>query len=315
MMRFAKLSLYLVWLDYQRKDQGALEDGRVSYQILMDVSGDIDVSALPEAAIKFIPMEYSLGGDMRRCETMEKPEILKQFYDGQRNGDLTRTSQITPQQYEAAAEPYLEAGESVLYLGLSSGLSSTMESARQAQQNLHRKYSSQDFLPIDTLSATGGMGVLAERALRNQQMGMNLQQNVQDLIRASARIQHIFLVQDLMYLKRGGRISNTTAILGTALNINPILRIDPQGKLEIIDKKRGLKRSAKNLLNHFDDHYDPDSGDVIYIIDADAGELADLLDEKVRKRAPKAVIRHSGLSPIIGAHTGPGLAAICYMGK
>lgn len=287
----------------------------MKYLIFMDVSGDINIEAAGAQKLKFIPMEYSLGDEMRTCEGMENSDILKKFYDGQRNGDLTKTSQISPYLYEQYLEPYFEQGYSVLYLCLSSGLSSTFQSACMARTSLKEKYPQQDFYPVDSLSATGGMGVLAERALRNKNNGMELEENYEDLCQAAKHMKHWFMVQDLMYLKRGGRISAATAVVGSALNVKPILKIDENGKLETFAKKRGNKAAVKALLENFSSSYDEKSGDVIYIIDADAQDMGDYLEAEVKKLYSEAVVRRSMLSPIIGAHTGPGMAAICHMGK
>ncbi len=287
----------------------------VSYQILMDVSGDILPEYAEKGGLHFLPMEYTLRGENRVCTNMETRETLKLFYDGQRHGDLTQTTQITPAQYTEVFRSYLERGESILYLSLSSGLSATYQSACLAAAELSEEFPEQKVLPVDTLAATGGMGVLSERAMRNRDTGMSLQENFEDLQEASHHIQHQFMVPDLMYLRRGGRISTAEAVFGTALSVRPIMKIDPQGKLVVIDKKRGNKQGVHVLLQEFEKNYDPESGDVIYIVDSDAVELGDEVRDGVRALYPDAVIRRTGLSPIIGAHTGPGMTAVCYMGR
>ena len=155
------------------------------YLLFMDVSGDIDVKVAEANDVRFIPMEYSIGDEMRLSTSMESDEIIKKFYNGQRGGDLTRTSQITPQKYEECVASVMQEGYSVLYLCLSSGLSSTFQSARMAQRNLKERFPEQDFLPIDSLAATGGMGVLMERAIRNRDKGMSVQENYNDLANAA----------------------------------------------------------------------------------------------------------------------------------
>lgn len=287
----------------------------MDYEIVMDVSGDIDSNIAKENGILFIPMEYSLGSEMRHCDSMESDEVLKEFYDGQRSGDLTKTSQITPYHYEEFFSKIFEEGKSALYLCLSSGLSSTFQSAGIAKQALEDKYPDCAFYPIDSLAATGGMGVLIERAIRNRQNGMSIEDNYKDLLQATKKIRHWFVVEDLMYLKRGGRISASTAIIGTALNIRPILIINPEGKLDTVDKKRGDKASLKALITQFSAEYDESAGDVIYIIHGDSLEKAEALKSQIKELYPASEIRITGLSPIIGAHTGPGMAAICFMGK
>lgn len=191
----------------------------MNYMIFVDGSADVDLQAVGEENIKFIPMEYSLAGEMRVCDTMQDRQTLKDFYNGQRRGDLTKTTQISPYMYEEFFSHYMEKGISVLYLALSSGLSSTYNSALMARENLKEKYPDAEFVPVDSLGGNGGIGVLAERALRNHQNGMTIAENRADLVNATKKIKHWFLVQDLNYLKRGGRVSAATAFVGSALNI------------------------------------------------------------------------------------------------
>ena len=217
--------------------------------------------------------------------------------------------------YEEFFSPYMEKGISVLYLALSSGLSSTYNSALMARENLKEKYPNAEFVPVDSLGGTGGIGVLAERALRNSQKGMTIAENRADLVNAAKKIKHWFLVQDLNYLKRGGRVSAATAFVGSALNIKPILKIDEEGKLITFAKKRGNSAAAAELMEKFKESYDQSGDDVIYVVDADDRELGDTLKAEVLKLYPNRIVRRCTLSPIIGAHTGPGMATICHMGK
>lgn len=287
----------------------------MDYVIIMDVSGDLNIDIDDNKEIGFIPMEYSIGGEMRKCIGPEDADVISKFYNGQRNGDFTQTSQISPYMYEEYLTPYFEKGMSVLYLCLSSGLSSTFQSACMAKESLKESFPDLDLYPVDTLAATGGMGVLAERAVRNKKAGMSVQENYKDLLEAVTKIKHWFLVQDLMYLKRGGRISAATAVVATTLNIKPILVINEEGKLDTVAKKRGEKGAALHLVEEFSKDYDPQTGDVIYVINADVPKVGEFLEEKIRERFPEATIRQSSLCPIIGAHTGPGMAAICYISK
>lgn len=287
----------------------------MDYVIVMDVSGDVDRAIAAENNLGFVPMEYSIGEEMRKCVGPEDQETIKKFYDGQRGGDLTKTSQISPYLYETYLKKYFEEGKSVLYLCLSSGLSSTYQSACMAKEELKEQYPALDFYPVDSLAATGGMGVLVERAIRNKAAGMSIEENYQNLVQATKKIKHWFVVEDLMYLKRGGRVSAATAVIGTALNIKPILIVNEEGKLDTVNKKRGVKAACKCLLEQVKETCDPESGDVLYIVDADDEEKKSFLISEVAKLFPEMTIRTCSLSPIIGAHTGPGMAAICYMGK
>ena len=281
----------------------------------MDVSGDIVEESLKQWDLKFIPMQYSLGEEMRTSYGPEDADVLKRFYDGQRHGDLTKTSQITPFQYEEYFEPYLKEGFSILYLALSSGLSSTYSAACLASESLKEKYPELDVFPIDSKAATGGMGVLIEEALKNRASGMSLEDNVRAIEALVPKIKHWFLVQDLNYLKRGGRVSSTTAFVGSMLNIKPILKIDEQGKLTTIAKKHGNKAAVHALFEDFVANMDEALTQTVYICDADCKELAQALSLEVKEKYPQITIKHSTLCPIIGAHTGPGMLAICHLGK
>ena len=285
------------------------------YVIMMDVSGDIVDESIKKWDLKFIPMQYSLGEEMRTSTGPEDAAVLKAFYDGQRGGDLTKTSQITPFQYEEYFEPYLKEGFSILYLALSSGLSSTFSAACLASETLKEKYPELDVIPVDSKAATGGMGILIEQALKNREQGVSLEENAKALKAYVTKIKHWFLVQDLNYLKRGGRVSSTTAFVGSMLNIKPILKIDENGKLTTIAKKRGNKMAVQALFELFKEHYDEQITDTIYLCDADCKELSTLLAEELHKTFPNLEIKQTTLCPSIGAHTGPGMLAICHLGK
>lgn len=285
------------------------------YVICMDASGDLLGEIARENGIDFVPMEYSLGEEMRTSHGGEDEAVLKKFYDGQRKGDMTRTSQISPYMYAEYFKKFLEAGKSVLYFCLSSGLSNTYESSMLAAGNLKEEYPEQEILPVDTLAATGGIGILVEQAIENKRKGMDIRRNYEAVRALVPKLRHFFMVQDLMYLKRGGRVGAATAIVGSALNIKPILEIDENGKLVTIDKKRGNKAAMTALFTYFKDNYNPELGNTIYICDADTPELAEALVEKVKAEAPDAVVRRMMLSPIIGAHTGPGMLSMILLGK
>ncbi len=285
------------------------------YVVVMDVSGDILQASVDEYGLKFIPMQYSLGEEMRTSYGREPEDIMKKFYDGQRKGDLTRTSQITPFMYEEYFEPFLKDGYSVLYLCLSSGLSSTYSAACLAKEALKEKYPEVDVYPIDSLSATGGMGILIERALENQRKGMSIEENKTEIEMLVSHTRCWFLVQDLNYLKRGGRVSSTTAFVGSMLNIKPILRIDENGKLTTIAKKHGNKAAVNALFEYFKNSYDSTLGNTIYLCDANCKELSDSLAALVKEAYPNLSVKQATLCPIIGAHTGPGMLAICHFAK
>lgn len=285
------------------------------YRICMDASGDITKEVAEKMDLFFVPMDYSLGENMRTCSGIEETEIMKLFYNGQRNKDITRTTQISPFMFVEYFSSLMKEGYSILYLGLSKGLSNTYESALLAKDELKSKYPNCELFVVDTRSATGGLGVLTERAYQNQMNGFSLEENYNDLIVVASRIKHFFMVEDIMYLKRGGRIGAAAATFATVLNIKPILKVNSDGKLETIGEKRGIKSAIKVLYELFENDIEASSGAVVYIVDADAKDNASILLDKVKEKYPELTFRRTTLSPIIGAHTGTGMLAICYIGK
>ena len=286
----------------------------MSYLIVMDASADIDSKVFLEEDIRFIPMQYSLNEEMRESNGIESEELLKSFYDSQRSGELTKTTQITPYQYINFFSKLLNEGYSILYLSLSSGLSSTYQSAMLAASELNDEHKDEKVYVVDTLGATGGIGVLLELACKYRKEGKSIEENCALLNNAKLKLHHFFMVQDLMYLRRGGRVSGATAVVGTVLGIRPILKIDENGKLVNFAKRRGNKLALEELAKLFNENYELNDSP-IYVVDGDAKELGDFLASEIKKLIPEAVVKRNMLSPIIGAHTGPGLVAVCFIGK
>lgn len=285
------------------------------YIIFTDVSADMSPELAKEYDIHFVPMRYTLGDAERTCDCMESEDILHQFYEGQRHGDMTQTTQISPQNYMDLFTPFVQKGISILYLSLSSGLSNTYNSSLMAAEELKDQYPDAQIVCVDTLGATCGMGVLVEAAAKNREAGMNITDNAGWLEENRLKVCHWFMVEDLMYLKRGGRISPTTALAGTALNIKPILTIEADGTLKNFAKKRGSKAAMSYLVELYKASARTEAGDHVYIIHADNPDAAEYLEQAVKEFNPDAKTTKIMLSPIIGAHTGPGMCAIAHFGN
>ncbi len=285
------------------------------YVICMDASGDIAKDVVRENEIEFVPMEYTVQDEVFIADGTEDDSVMKQFYARQREGAETRTSQITPYAYEEAFRKYLEQGYSVLYFCLSSGLSSTYESSLLAVENLKEEYPGLEVCSVDTLAATGGIGVLVEKAIENRRNGVSVKANYDDICACVSHIHHFFMVEDLMYLLRGGRVSAASAYMGSMLNIKPILKIDEKGELVTIAKKRGHKAAVQCLAELFEEYYDPSMGNTVYLCTGDSMELQKELQEKIKEKHPELVCRITYLCPVIGAHTGPGMISVIFLGK
>ena len=287
----------------------------MEYIIFSDVSIDIDMAFADKYDLKYISMEYILDDNSFNCSRPENDEMMHQYYEKLRLKASTHTSQIVPNNYVEAFEGYIKEGKGILYISLSSGLSNTYESALLAAKMLKDDYPECEIEVVDSLGATGGMGILAESACLNREKGMSLSDNAKWLREHANNINFWFKVEDLMYLCRGGRVSATTAVVGTALKIKPILTIDSTGKLQTIDKKRGDKQAMLGLIERFEETYDPDMGNTVYVSCADCRDVAETLKSKLLEKHPDLDIKITMLSPIIGAHTGPDMLSLIYYGS
>ena len=287
----------------------------MDYMIFADVSIDIDMAFADKYDLKYISMEYILDDNSFNCSRPENDEMMHQYYEKLRLKASTHTSQIVPNNYVEAFEGYIKEGKGILYISLSSGLSNTYESALLAAKMLKDDYPECEIEVVDSLGATGGMGILAESACLNREKGMSLSDNAKWLREHANNINFWFKVEDLMYLCRGGRVSATTAVVGTALKIKPILTIDSTGKLQTIDKKRGDKQAMLSLIERFEASYDPDMGNTVYVSCADCRDVAETLKSKLLEKHPDLDIKITMLSPIIGAHTGPDMLSLIYYGS
>lgn len=286
-----------------------------NYIIFADMAADMPADFALGEDIHFVPMHYTLGQEDKTCKEPESDELRRCFYQRQRNGDATYTTQIPPQIYMDLFRPLLQAGKSILYLSLSSGISGTYNSACIAAAELWEEGYPGTVLCVDTLSASAGIGILAEAAAENRRQGMSLRENARWLEDNRQRVCHWFMVDDLLYLKRGGRVSAATALVGTALNIKPLLKIESDGTLKNFSKSRGAKAAMNQLVSLYASTREATPNERVYIIHADNNEGADYLEEAIQKCNPGCRVARVFLNPIIGAHTGPGLCAIVHFGK
>ena len=285
-----------------------------NYAIFVDSSADLTPDLLSDGKLQMVAMSYTNGAENCELAEIASDSLMKSFYDGQRKGNLTRTSQVSPQQFIDAFTPVLQSGRDILYISLSGGLTNTKDSFHLANQILSSEYPDSRIIEVDSLSATGGIGLLAEEAIANREAGMSFEENVEKIRELRHEVCHVFMVEDLMYLKRGGRIPAASAIVGSVLSIKPILVIAPDGKLEVIDKRRGHKAALKDMLSRFTGSHTPHKHRVS-IVHADAPDLAAQAANEIRVLDPEAEISVGMLSPIIGAHTGPGMIAVIYFGN
>lgn len=284
------------------------------YMIFVDTSVDIEPDYAAANDIRFVPMHYTLGAEDRLCDKIQDEELLARFYDGQKKGDLTQTSQIAPGVYLDLFSPLMKEGKDIIYISLSSGLTKTFDNVMLAQAELKETFPDRTLCPIDSLSATGSMGLLVEAAVEGRKNGLSVKENAERLTELAGKLCIVLMVDDLMYLKRGGRIPATTAVIGTMLNVKPIICVNPSGKLTTLTKKRGEKPAMKELLNLYTKYRDPSVGNHMYVIHANASERADSMIAMLQGVDPETRISKMMEGPVIGAHTGPGTVILCFFG-
>lgn len=281
------------------------------YLLFMDVAGDIDREFAKQYEINLLPMEVSLNDQPQTYTAGDDGMDLINFYEQIKKKCSFQTSLINPALYEEYFRPYLASGKSALYVCLSSGLSSTFQAAQMAAKNLKEEFPDVDLVPVDSLLATAPMGLLAERMAENKAAGKSIEENAADLNEMKHLVQGYLVVDDLNSLKRTGRIGAATAFFGSMLNIKPIITIYGGG-LHMINKQKGIKKSLQVISEYFKENYDPTISTSVYIADANEPATADELEALVKEFAPNITIKRLLISPIVGAHVGPGSVLISF---
>ena len=285
------------------------------YQIFTDATADMNENMLAAfPALHTIPMHVNLGGQ----EYLYGPGgnlDIKEFYTRQRGGEFASTSQITPYAYQTFFEPVLQEGADILYLCFSSGLSDTIEAARSCAALLEEEYPQRRIVIVDTLAGAVGEGLFVYDAMKQYEDGMELDELAAWAEERKLHVCHWFTVDTFEHLLHGGRVSQTSATLGSLLNIKPLLHVDDNGKLEVMGKPRGRKQAAKKQREKLNEGWEPDLGKFVLIGHGDCQDAADALKADILKEHPDAQVDTAYIGPVIGAHTGPDMLALIYWGN
>ena len=284
----------------------------MSYRIITDSCCDFPVEMYEKLQLIFTPLSLNYK-DQEHTNLSEG--FLKNLYAGLRAGESASTSAVNPEAWANVIEPVLASGEDALVLAFSSGLSTTYQSAVIAANELQEKYSKQKVIVVDTLCASMGQGLLVWYACQKRDEGMSLQELATWCEENKLNLCHWFTVDDLMYLKRGGRVSAATALLGTMLQIKPVLHVDDAGKLISVGKARGRKASLDALAKKVAELGLDGQNDTMFISHGDCLEDAKYVAEllKTKYGAKQVIISYVGA--VIGSHSGPGTVALFFLGK
>ncbi len=286
-----------------------------SYVIVTDSSADLSAQMAEEAGVQVLPLRFTVEGQTYYNWPDNREMDPRVFYRMLREGEVATTAAVNISQYLDMLEPILQSGTDVLVLSFSSGLSATYDSSRLAAEELREKYPQRKIFAVDTLCASLGQGLLVWHAAQLKDQGKSIEE-VRDWVEENKlHLCHQFTVDDLHFLKRGGRISATTAVVGTMLKIKPVLHVDDGGKLVNIGKARGRKASLKALVDRMEETAIDPAGQTVFISHGDCMEDAEYVAGLVKERMGVQDVRINYVGPVIGAHSGPGTLALFHLGS
>ena len=285
------------------------------FVILTDSCADLTAELVEQLDVQVLPLSYDMEGKIVYNYPDNREMDPHEFYDLLRAGKTATTSAVNVAQFTEAIEPCLQEGKDVLVLAFSSGLSTTYNSAVIAADDLKEKYPQGKVYVVDTLCASMGQGMLVYLAAKEREKGKSIEQ-VRDWAEENKMsIAHQVTVNDLHTLKRGGRISATTAVVGTMLAIKPMIHVDNEGHLINIGKCRGRAASLKALVDTMEKTVIDPANQTIFISHGDCWEDAQTVADMIKERFGVKEVIMNYVGPVIGAHTGPGVVALFYIAK
>ena len=280
-----------------------------TYKIVTDSCCDFTGAQYRELDLAYIPLSLIYKGEPH--DNFIEPEELKAFYDGIRGGEMPTTSAANPDGWARVMEPVLAEGKDILCITFTSGMSTTYQSAVIAAEDLKEQYPDRTINVVDSLCAALGQGMLVYHACKKRDEGYSLEELTAWVEENKLKICHEVTVDDLNHLKRGGRVSATTAFVGGMLNIKPLIHVDNNGKLETVGKVRGRKAAIEQLCKKFDEN--ATDRDTVFIVHGDVPEEATALEKKLKEQHGVKKVICNYLGGVIGSHTGPGVIAIFFM--
>ena len=284
----------------------------MSYRIITDSCCDLPEQMYAQLGLTMIPLTLNFRGQEH---TDLSESFMKDLYAGLRAGEAASTSAVNPDGWATAIEPALVAGEDALVLAFSSGLSTTYQSAVIAATDLKEQYPDRKIYVVDTLCASLGQGLLAWYACKKRDEGMSLEDLAAWCEEYKFKLSHWFTVDDLMYLKRGGRVSAATALVGTMMQIKPVMHVDNEGHLTKLGTARGRKASINTLVKKMEETAIPGTEEIAFICHGDCIEDAEYLAQQIKEKlgVKEVLIYYTGA--VIGSHSGPGTLALFHLGE
>lgn len=282
------------------------------FVITVNSTVDLPKEWLQERNVPVIPLKYTI--DEETYTDMEGLDA-KEFFAKLREGKMATTSQINPEEAREYLEPFLKEGKDILHLGFSSGLSGTYNSMRIAAEELKEEYPDAVIYIIDSLCACLGEGLLLYYALKQKESGKNIDEVAQWVEENKLHICHNVTVDDLHHLHRGGRVSKAAAVLGTVVQIKPIIHMDNNGCLQVIGKERGRKKALNKIVDMAAEQISGWENEIAMITHGDCIEDAEYVAKRIREKLGIQEVLINNIGTVIGSHTGPGVVAVFVMGN
>ena len=284
----------------------------MDFQIITDSCCDFPTPMYGQLGLTFVPLTVEFRGN---TFDDKNNDTLKDMYQGLRAGEVAKTSAVNPSRWSQAMEKALAAGKDVLVLAFSSGLSTTYQSAVIAAEELKDAYPDRKIQVIDTLCASMGQGLLVWYACKKRDEGLSLDEVAQWVLDNRLHLCHWFTVDDLMYLKRGGRISAATALVGTMLQIKPLLHVDDEGHLINMTKTRGRKAAIDAMVKKAQELGAGYDNSTMFISHGDCLSDAEYLSRQLKEKCGVKDVVISYVGAVIGSHSGPGTLALFFLGS
>ncbi len=284
------------------------------YIITTDSASDLPKEYIQKENLYVQPLFYNIGNQIYGgANNLD----YKVFYNRMRQGEMPVTNAIIPEEMRNDLRPFLEQGYDILHLAFSSGLSSSCQNAALAANELREEFPDRKIVVIDTYAASLGEGLLVHKAIQLKKQGKSLEEVAKWVEDNRDHLCHLFTVDDLFHLQRGGRVSKTVAVIGTMINIKPVLHVDNAGELKMLKTVRGRKKSLLYLVDRMEElckGYENEN-DVVFISHGDCMEDAQFVADRIKERLGIQNFIIDYVSPTIGAHSGPGTIALFFMGK
>jgi DegV family protein with EDD domain len=285
------------------------------YTIFTESTAGLTKKQISKFNVEVLPLKFTLSNKTYFNDLSRRDLQSKTFFDLLRKGEMPVTSQVNFTEFVDEFEKVLESGRDILYVGFSSALSGTYASGVAAKAELEQKYPGRKILTVDTLAGSSGQAVAVYQAVQNKKNGFSLEENADYIEKIKLNVCHWVVLDSLAHARRGGRLSSSSAFLGTLLGIRAILHVSDEGKVVPMQKIRGKNSALDRILKIMEDTMDPQFGQTIFVAHADAKSSADYLVQSIKNSFDAKQIFLNDMDAVIGTHAGPGAVGVAFLGS